>query len=263
MLMIRPFLRYSDISGRSSRMEYWLFVALQSLTGAGLFSAWVTLVLISPPRSMMIPSILLGITYALFLLASVVPGLTLTIRRLHDTGRSGKWLALMVPGLLAVAQTLSIAFREVRATPHDMSQIMADNFTGTVLGMSALICQLTLFVYMILPGTPAANRYGEATKRLPILFQPVRPKAAAPKAIVDLPAVDAAPLPVAYASEASSERIASRISLSNLPLKPVRQATQHAASDMPVLEPVMLYREPKPYSTGDKPAGAFGRRGTP
>lgn len=88
--------RYADFSGRSRRKEYWYF---------SLFNCIVVLVLImiaaalggfnsnesggTNPAAM--PVFLLYVVYAL---AVFVPGLAVSVRRLHDTGRSGWWFLI-------------------------------------------------------------------------------------------------------------------------------------------------------------------------
>jgi uncharacterized membrane protein YhaH (DUF805 family) len=261
-MMIRPFRRYFELSGRSNRTEYWLFAAFQSLIVIGLFIGWVGLVVVSPPRSMMIPSIILGIGYSVFVLACIPPNISLTIRRLHDSGRSGWWLGLLAPLLLATAQTVSVALREVRTTPHEMPQIMADHVTNTVLGMSSLICILTLFVYLILPGTPAANRFGEPPKGRRLIPEIIPAPHARVTAKIAIPDITDTETPY----EAMPERMAARVRLSNLPFKPALQKTAllPVTSSSAAMEPIPLYRTAtplRPHSSGDKPAQPFGRRG--
>ena len=74
-------LKYADFHGRASRPEYWWF-GLANLTLAAIF--WLIGNLGSPLGS-------LGLLYALVVL---VPNLLITVRRLHDIGRSGWWLPL-------------------------------------------------------------------------------------------------------------------------------------------------------------------------
>lgn len=69
------FTKYADFTGRASRSEFWwwtLFVILASIA-TGLISDMVS---------------------ALFSLATLLPGLAVGARRLHDTDRSG-WLQLL------------------------------------------------------------------------------------------------------------------------------------------------------------------------
>ena len=85
--------QYADFGGRAQRKEYWLFVAFNILIGGGL--AFVDAVL-----GMWDPQTGYGVLSGLYTLAILVPSLAVTIRRLHDTGRSGWWfLVAFVPVL--------------------------------------------------------------------------------------------------------------------------------------------------------------------
>ncbi|MDR0814938.1 MAG: DUF805 domain-containing protein [Bacteroidales bacterium] len=70
--------QYADFSGRARRKEFWMFVLFNLLAG-------IVLGILS-----LIP--VLGIIlYVGYMLAIIVPVLALTVRRLHDVGRSGWW----------------------------------------------------------------------------------------------------------------------------------------------------------------------------
>ena len=69
--------KYADFSGRATRSEYWWFVLCE-----------VLILGIASPISDTLPG--------LFALALVLPALAVGARRLHDTGRSGWWLLLML-----------------------------------------------------------------------------------------------------------------------------------------------------------------------
>ena len=78
--------RYADFSGRSRRREYWMFVLLNFVISVGV--AIIDNVIGSDVAAGVG---VLGVLYALILLT---PGLAVSVRRLHDTGRSG-WLILI------------------------------------------------------------------------------------------------------------------------------------------------------------------------
>ena len=69
------FTRYADFSGRSRRSEYWY---------ACLFNMLLSLVCWIP---------VIGWIAAV---AVLIPGLSVTVRRLHDVGKSGWWLLLVL-----------------------------------------------------------------------------------------------------------------------------------------------------------------------
>ena len=81
------FKRYTDFQGRSSRSEFW-WVWLAMMI--------VTLVLEVPflmdPRGAL--GMIFGLLLAVFGLATLVPGLALSFRRLHDIEKSAWWLLI-------------------------------------------------------------------------------------------------------------------------------------------------------------------------
>jgi len=91
---LEPLRKYSQFSGRARRKEYWWF---------GLFTAGVSFVLaffegmIGLAADTQV-SILAGI----FSLAVLVPSIAVTVRRLHDTNRSGWWTLLAMVPLIGV-----------------------------------------------------------------------------------------------------------------------------------------------------------------
>ncbi len=84
------FSKYVTFEGRARRSEYWWFAA---------FCTIVVVVLMGLSAMMdgsTIPMIVLG----LFVLAVILPGLAVTVRRLHDTDRSGWWWFIqLVPAI--------------------------------------------------------------------------------------------------------------------------------------------------------------------
>ena len=75
--------KYAVFSGRARRKEYWMFAlfnfifAILALTLDGLASTSF--------------SYIFGLFYLAYVLALLIPGLAVLVRRLHDTGRSGGW----------------------------------------------------------------------------------------------------------------------------------------------------------------------------
>ncbi len=76
--------RYNVFRGRASRKEYWIFVLFQVLAVLAISAAERALAIANP-------EILFGWFTAGFLALTLLPALAITIRRLHDTGRSGWW----------------------------------------------------------------------------------------------------------------------------------------------------------------------------
>ena len=80
------FRNYANFSGRASRTEYWGFFLTFVLLV--LIAAFVFGVLVSLDETLGLGVLILGV---LGYFAMILPMLAVTIRRLHDTGRSGWW----------------------------------------------------------------------------------------------------------------------------------------------------------------------------
>ena len=68
-------------TGRAGRQEFWNFVLFFAIVGISIF---VVESLLGSP----------GILTVLWNLVNVLPALAVTVRRLHDTNRSGWWLLI-------------------------------------------------------------------------------------------------------------------------------------------------------------------------
>lgn len=73
--------KYVAFTGRARRQEYWMFI---------LFNIIVSLVIALVDYLIGTASVL-GMIYSL---AVLLPSLGVTVRRLHDTGRSGWWFLI-------------------------------------------------------------------------------------------------------------------------------------------------------------------------
>ena len=90
-------------SGRARRREYWFFF---------LFNALISLALASIDNSMgmLDASVGLGVLGGLYTLAVMLPSVTVGVRRLHDTGRSGWWILIsLVPIVGAIVLVIFLA----------------------------------------------------------------------------------------------------------------------------------------------------------
>ena len=94
------FRNYVTFSGRASRPEYWWFV-LFLVIGGGVANILDTTVL---GHQVFYKVTADGFSFksgngpvsALFNLATLLPGLSVFVRRMHDTGRSGWWFWLVL-----------------------------------------------------------------------------------------------------------------------------------------------------------------------
>ena len=161
--MFLPLKRYAEFSGRSRRMEYWMFFLFQFIVGIVFQVLVMTTVggaaaLGARPSSMMAAGgmmMVLAALYGLFALAMLIPSIAVGVRRLHDTERTGWWLlAPLVPYLLTF-----ILFA------------VAIGGSSGGMGVLAMLCMLaalglaiTVLVFMFLDGTKGPNRYGPDPK---------------------------------------------------------------------------------------------------
>lgn len=78
--------QYADFSGRARRKEYWMFTLFHAIAAAVL--SVIDIVLFDDP----------SILYGLYILATLIPSLAVSVRRLHDIGKSGWWyLIILIP----------------------------------------------------------------------------------------------------------------------------------------------------------------------
>jgi uncharacterized membrane protein YhaH (DUF805 family) len=148
--MILPYRRYFDFTGRSRRKEYWLFVLFWVLLVFALAIGALAMIAGSLQRVMQGGAsvfsgagaglgLLFGL-FGLFFLGSLLPMIAVQVRRLHDLGVSGWWyLAYIVAGGL-VGQAPEVG--------QPLNSLLS----------------LGWIVWMCMPGTKGANRFGDDPK---------------------------------------------------------------------------------------------------
>ena len=156
--MFMPFRRYAEFSGRSRRMEYWMwtlfiflaylaFVVLGIVLGAGAIlgaGAGSSSGAAAAGGGALIVFGLFGI----FALAILVPSLAVAVRRLHDTNHSGWWILAPLTGTV---------LQFVGAAMHSSAVALVGALIGLVLGV-------LLLVWYFMDGTPGPNQYGADPK---------------------------------------------------------------------------------------------------
>jgi len=80
---------YVKFDGRARRREYWLFFLFNFLITIGIS-------IIDMLTGSYDPDLGLGTLGTIYGLLVLLPGIALAVRRLHDTGRSGWWLLLIL-----------------------------------------------------------------------------------------------------------------------------------------------------------------------
>lgn len=110
--------QYAVFKGRARRKEYWFF---------NLFNVIVslTLTVVDYQTGSLYPELGIGLLSGIYSLAVLIPSLAVTVRRLHDTDRSGWWI---------------------------------------LIGLIPVIGAIVLLVFMLLDSKPGDNQYGPNPK---------------------------------------------------------------------------------------------------
>jgi uncharacterized membrane protein YhaH (DUF805 family) len=115
--------KYAMFSGRARRSEYWVFALFNTI----IMVALQIFVSIMAGMNSDMGAGLFGILYFVYVLAVLVPSIAVTIRRLHDTGRSGWWL---------------------------------------LLGLIPLVGAIVLLIFLVTDSLPQENQYGSNPKQV-------------------------------------------------------------------------------------------------
>ena len=79
--------QYADFSGRARRQEYWMFLLFNIIFAIGAM-------IMDNVMGIAFDTIGYGPLYLLYALVVFIPGLAVSVRRLHDVGKSG-WMMLI------------------------------------------------------------------------------------------------------------------------------------------------------------------------
>lgn len=79
---------YAGFSGRARRKEYWMFALFNLIF-------LIVAMILDNVLGTAIEGVGYGLFYILYTLAVLIPGLAVSFRRLHDVGKSG-WMILIV-----------------------------------------------------------------------------------------------------------------------------------------------------------------------
>ncbi len=125
-LMLQPLRKYADFQGRARRSEYWLFTLFLIIVSIVLYVPLIafsgdmqTTGEINPIAGLLL--LILGV----FGLGTLIPSIAVTVRRLHDTDRSGWWI---------------------------------------LISFVPLVGGIVLLIFEVLDGTPGPNRFGPDPK---------------------------------------------------------------------------------------------------
>ena len=110
--------KYAVFDGRARRKEYWMFFLINIVVLAVLAA-------IDNLIGIRIHQAGFGLLQGLYSLALLIPSIAVTVRRLHDTGRTGWWI---------------------------------------LIGLVPVVGGIILLIFMVLDSEPGTNQYGPNPK---------------------------------------------------------------------------------------------------
>lgn len=110
--------KYAVFGGRARRKEYWYFVLFNLIIS-------IILAIVDNVTGSFSAEAGMGLLGGLYMLAVLIPGIAVSVRRLHDTDRSGWWLLIVLVPLIGA---------------------------------------IVLIIFMVLDSSPGENQYGPNPK---------------------------------------------------------------------------------------------------
>ena len=152
--------RLVDFKGRSRRSEFWW---------------WMMIVLVCNfVASLLLPSYTVANAVALTLIMAC--GLSVTVRRLHDTGQSGIWVYISFAtkkrgNIMSTAEYMEMLEFGTVPNPDDITELMTP-YIGRFLGYMGLtllwgVSSLVVFIMVLMDGKAEPNKYGPSPKYVP------------------------------------------------------------------------------------------------
>lgn len=128
------FEKYADFNGRARRSEYWWL--------------WLFLLICSALTTLVDDFFGTPLVGGIFSLATLTPILAAGARRLHDTDRSGWWLALPLA-------PLAVAFG---------GWAIGSSIVSTIGGIGTFAALALQVFWMVMDSMPGENRFGPSPK---------------------------------------------------------------------------------------------------
>ena len=85
--------KYAVFNGRARRKEYWFFYLFYIII-------FIVLAFLDGMTGSFSETVGVGMLSGIFILAMIIPGIAVSIRRLHDTDRSGWWILISLIPLI-------------------------------------------------------------------------------------------------------------------------------------------------------------------
>ncbi|MDR2209636.1 MAG: DUF805 domain-containing protein [Azoarcus sp.] len=158
---------YADFNGRARREEYWMFTLFSIIFSfVWMFLAALGFAISNDSFEIIGLEPKLAIVQCYYGVLMFLPGLAVTVRRLHDIGRSG-WLLLIMP-VLVIAGGFLFAYLILKAC---YSWPLHNIFCSLLIVMLLpLIAGIWLLVLMLKDGQKGDNKYGPNPKTTPKTF---------------------------------------------------------------------------------------------
>lgn len=146
----------TNFNGRARRSELWWYYMLYAIVTIALF-------------------FVVGHDKLLQNIISIVLQLTLcsvTVRRLHDLGIDGWWVALSIAlSIFSICYMYHSGYYEAMAVVNpDMDEAMSTLRSPVVLvtGLLSFVVNICIFIFCVLDGKPRVNKFGPSPKYIPL-----------------------------------------------------------------------------------------------
>ena len=145
------FSKYATFSGRARRSEFWYFYLFYILVAFGLsfLSIWIPFA---------------KYLYTLFGLGVFLPYTAVTVRRLHDIGKSG-WILLIFMVISLLISMLLFLFIDI-ITPTNGDNSMTVFIVYGILVFIVLALVIWLIVWLAKDSQPGENQWGSNPKEV-------------------------------------------------------------------------------------------------
>ncbi|MDR2709724.1 MAG: DUF805 domain-containing protein [Elusimicrobiota bacterium] len=157
--------QYADFKSKASLKDFWLF-------GLYTFSCYLILYILSVAATGF-PNlqIILSIITLTFFIATIIPTIAITTRRLHDSNRRGWWqLIVFVPALISISCfgiLFEIIVAQYFAPDSQIAQLMqgAEFFDRVFkLSLIVLLCGILVLVVLLCQKSKAITKFDKLGK---------------------------------------------------------------------------------------------------
>ena len=104
--------KYATFGGRARRKEYWMFFLFNIIFA-------IAATVIDNVLGLNIGMLPYGFIYLIYMLAMLLPGIAVTVRRLHDIGKSGWWVFISFVPLIGGIWLLILVCKEGTLGPNE------------------------------------------------------------------------------------------------------------------------------------------------